>query len=72
MELLPNYFLANVCKAPLAIYCKENTLLKQSNITLAALIAVMNVFQQIYRPRNLLLYHSGRIDLHPKLGQQKL
>lgn len=48
--LSPNYFLAKVGKAPLAIYCKENTLLKQHPLAQAALIAIMNVFQQIYRP----------------------
>jgi hypothetical protein len=50
MGFSPNYFLPNVCSAPLAIYCKDDSLLKQSDLTLAALIAVMNVFQQIYRP----------------------
>lgn len=37
-------------KAPLAIYCKGNALLKQSHLAQAAHIAVMNVFQQIYWP----------------------
>lgn len=50
MGFFPNYFLPKVCSAPLAIYSKDDSLLKQSNFTLAALIAVMNVFQQIYRP----------------------
>lgn len=50
MGFSPNYFLPKVCSAPLAIYCKDDSLLKQSDLTLAALIAVMNVFQQIYRP----------------------
>lgn len=50
MGFSPNYFLPNICSAPLAIYCKDDSLLKQSDLTLAALIAVMNVFQQIYRP----------------------
>jgi hypothetical protein len=42
--------LPKVCKAPLSIYSKDSILLKQSDLALAALIAVMNVFQQIYRP----------------------
>jgi hypothetical protein len=50
MGFSPNYFLPNICKAPLAIYCKDNTLLQQAEYSQAALIAVMNVFQQIYRP----------------------
>ena len=50
MGYSPNYFLPKVCKAPLSIYSKDSILLKQSDLALAALIAVMNVFQQIYRP----------------------
>jgi len=50
MGFSPKYFLPIVCKAPLAIYCKGNMLLQQSDYSQAALIAIMNVFQQIYRP----------------------
>jgi hypothetical protein len=50
MGLSPNYYLPKVCHAPLAFYCKENILINQSDLSLAALIAIMNVFQQIYRP----------------------
>jgi hypothetical protein len=35
----------------MAIYCKENALLKQSHLVQATLIAITNVFQQIYRPQ---------------------
>jgi len=50
MGLVVSYFMAAGSRAPLAFYHEPGDLLKRPPTFLAALIAVMDVFESIYRP----------------------
>lgn len=50
MGLIPSYWMATGCRAPLAIYHEPNDLEGRAPHELATLVAVMDTFERIYRP----------------------
>lgn len=50
MGLIPSYWMAAGCRAPLAIYHETDDIENRTHHELATLVAVMDTFERIYRP----------------------